>query len=291
MGYNYGQVKEMMNSAQARKNWKAISECRNEQLRHSLIAAQGEIAEGLAAGFPQFFLVEGEDAPCPSREEFFRVISEMTRRDDTLQACKEAGLPHQRFSFEGSCSGSTPGVPKPGPKPTSSKAPDNRFIRSSSYRGDEVEYEGVRWIVVWNGYSPGSPSAFASTSFVIVPAGAFAAAAETKKVWVYWRLGQNPRVVWEVLTSLQNAIGCYCTTIDLAERQIEVVELTSFAPELVRRITPLYQHYDAVVADSVAVAVATAYKDSSITGQILADVIVGKGIIVPTEGGGEYKAN
>lgn len=273
------------------KNWKAIAACRNEQLRHSLIAAQGEIADGLAAGFPQFFLAEGEDAPRPSREEFFQIVSEMTRRDDILQACRDAGLPYQRFGFEGSCVNSAPGVPRRGPKPTSSKAPDDRFIRSSSRRGDEVEYEGAQWIVVWNGYSPGSPSVFASTSFVIVPAGVFVEAAETKKVWVYWRLGQNPKVVWEVVTSLQSALGCCCTTADLAERQIDVVELSSFAAELVRRITPLYQYYDAVVADGIAIAVANAYRDSVLTGQILADVIVGKGIIVPTEGGGEYKAS
>ena len=159
----------------ARKNWAAIANIGNEQLRMNLITAQGDIADGLVKGFPQYFLAKGEEHPKPSRTDFIRLVSEIDRRDTVVQACKDAGLPHQMFSFRGSCSGNTDGISyAQGGYSTVRYGYLANFYRSSKRRGGELEYEGASWLVVWNGYGSGSAEWPASHSLIIVPFAALA---------------------------------------------------------------------------------------------------------------------
>jgi len=153
-----------------KKNWSAIAVVGNEQLRHNLIAATGEVAQGLAQGFPQYFLGDGEPHPQPNRDDFVRLVSEIKRRDDVIQACKDAGLPFQRFGFSGSCKGSTDGVSyAKGGYNTTANGWGDYFYRSSKKRGETLEYEGAEWLVVWNGYSSGDAYSFSGHSLVVVP--------------------------------------------------------------------------------------------------------------------------
>lgn len=160
----------------ATKNWKAISEVGNEQLRLNLIAASDEeMVEGLSRGFPQYFLAEGQEHPRLRRVEFLAVVDKMERRDDVVQACKDAGIPYQRFAFRGSCQGSTDGVPyAEGGYDTVAGGWGDYFWSCTKTQGDTLEYEGTQWMVVWNGYRKGSPHRFSSHSLVIVPVAALA---------------------------------------------------------------------------------------------------------------------
>jgi hypothetical protein len=170
VGYNYGQDKTM------KKNWKEIANIGNEQLRINLITCQGEVAEGLAKGFPKYFLAEGEEHPLPSRSEFLKLISEMDRRETVIGAVRDAGLPHQRFSFTGSKQGNTEGISYVESRyKTVRHGQLEYFFRSSKRQGEEVYYEGIKWVVVWNGYAAGAPEYPAAHSLVIVPIAAFAA--------------------------------------------------------------------------------------------------------------------
>jgi hypothetical protein len=157
------------------KNWTAIANVGNEQLRKSLIAAQGEIAEGLARGFPQYFLRDGETHPRPNRADFTRLVSEMKRRDDVVKACKDAGLPFQQFGFSGSCEGRVDGVSyaKKG-YDTVANGWGDYFWRSNSKRGETLQYEGAEWMVVWNGFMLGDASFFDSHTLIVVPVAALA---------------------------------------------------------------------------------------------------------------------
>ena len=159
----------------ATKNWAEIAKAGNEQLRMNLITAQGEIADGLAMGFPQYFLADGEEHPKPSRADFVRLVSDIDRRDVVVQACKDAGLPYQMFSFRGSCSGNTDGVSyTQGGYSTVRYGWLANFYRSSKRRGGELEYEGASWLVVWNGYGAGSAEWPSSHSLIILPLEALA---------------------------------------------------------------------------------------------------------------------
>jgi hypothetical protein len=159
----------------ATKNWAAIANVGNEQLRINLISAQGEIVEGLAQGFPQYFLAESERHPKPSREDFIRLVSEIGRRDNVVQACKDAGLPHQMLAFRGSCRGSTDGVSySEGGYNTTANGWGSYFYRSTKKRGATLEYKGAEWFVVWNGFSKGDAYSFSSHSLIIVPVEVFA---------------------------------------------------------------------------------------------------------------------
>ena len=158
------------------KNWNMIALCGNEQLRLALIAAKGEVVGGLAKGFPQFFLAEGEVHPRPNRTDFIRLIQEMERSEHVIQACKDAGLPYQRFSFSGHCNGETGGVPyAKGGYDTVANGWGDYFFACSKYQGGTLEHKGAEWIVVWNGYSSGDASSFTRHSLVIVPSEAFSA--------------------------------------------------------------------------------------------------------------------
>ena len=158
-----------------KKNWVEIAKVGNEQLRMNLISAKGEVAEGLRQGFPQYFLAEGEIHPKPNRTDFIRLVSEMRRRDDVVQACKDAGLPFQRFFFSGSCRGSVDGVSyAKGGYNTVANGWGDYFYRSSKRRGDTLEYKGAEWVVIWNGYGAGDAYSFSVHSLVIVPVDAFA---------------------------------------------------------------------------------------------------------------------
>lgn len=169
MGYSNGQENIMT------KNWQKIAEVGNQQLRMCLIASKGEIAEGLSKGFPQYFLAEGETHPKPNRVDFTRLMSEMMRRDDVVQACKDAGLPFQRFGFSGSSSGSTDGISyAKGGYDTVRHGWAEYFWRSSKKRGETLEYEGAEWLVVWNGFGAGSAYALDNHTLVIVPIDALA---------------------------------------------------------------------------------------------------------------------
>jgi len=153
-----------------KKNWTAIATVGNEQLRHNLIAATGDVAQGLAQGFPQYFLSDDEEHPRPVREEFLNIVKEMRRRDEIVQACKDAGISHQRFSFSGSCRGAVDGVSyADGGYSTTANGWGDYFYRSTKREGDTLEYEGAEWVVVWNGYSSGSADCFAGHSLVVVP--------------------------------------------------------------------------------------------------------------------------
>jgi hypothetical protein len=157
------------------KNWQEIANIGNEQLRMSVIAANGEIAEGLQKGFPQYFLTEDETHPQLNRTDFIRLVSEMKRRDDVVQACKDAGLPFQRFSFSGSCSGPTDGVSyAKGGYNTVANGWGQNFWRCVKKQGETLDYEGAQWVVVWNGYSSGDSYSFATHSLIIVPVAALA---------------------------------------------------------------------------------------------------------------------
>ena len=159
----------------ATKNWKAIANVDNEQLRLNLISAQGEIANGLAQGFPEYFLTEGEEHPKPSRDEFIRLVSEINRRDSVVQACKDAGLPHQIFAFRGSCRGATDGISYPsGGYDTVRNGWGSYFYRSNQKRGEVLEHEGAKWLVVWNGFGSGDAYSFDSHSLIVVPVEALA---------------------------------------------------------------------------------------------------------------------
>lgn len=126
-----------------RKNWKAIAEVGNEQLRINLITAH--------------------------------LVQNIDRRDDVVQACKDAGLPYKQFGFRGSCRGSTEGVSyAQGGYGTVRYGHLAYFYRSSQKRGNEIEYEGASWLVLWNGYSSGSAEFPGSHSLVIVPVEALA---------------------------------------------------------------------------------------------------------------------
>lgn len=168
VGYSNGQENIM-------KNWQAIASVGNEQLRMSLIAAQGEVADGLKRGFPQYFLAEGEAHPKPNRSDLIRIVSEMNRRDTVVQMCKDAGLPFQRFGFSGNCNGRTDGVPyAKGGYGTLRNGQGSYFWRCSKKQGETLEYEGAEWLVVWNSFSAGSAETFDDHSVVIVPIEALA---------------------------------------------------------------------------------------------------------------------
>lgn len=152
----------------ARKNWQAIAGCTNEQLRHNLIASSGDIAEGLAKGFPEFFLTNDEEHPRVEREEFIHLAAEMERRDDIQQACKDAGLPYMTLSFAGNCGPrTTDGLPY-------KKGGD--FWRSTMETGEEVSHEGAVWVLVKNLFARGNIYIESRHSLVFVPADAFAPA-------------------------------------------------------------------------------------------------------------------
>lgn len=152
------------------KNWKAISECGNEQLRMALIASKGEIVEGLATGFPQYFLAEDASIELPTREKLLELVRESGQRDSVIQMLKDLGLPHQRFSFSGSNKGSTDGVSySKGGYDTVANGWGEYFYRSTKKPGEVVEHESAQWLVVWNGYSSGSPYSFAYHTLIIVP--------------------------------------------------------------------------------------------------------------------------
>ncbi len=161
----------------ARKNWQAIAACPNEQLRYSLIAASGDIAEGLAAGFPQYFLAEGEEHPAVSRTEFVAMVRAM-RRDDAVRACKDAGLPYALLQFSGSCEGRTDGVSyAKGGYNTTANGWAQKFWRTSQDPGKTLEYEGAEWVVCRNGFGAGDARFFDTHSLLLVPVEAFAASA------------------------------------------------------------------------------------------------------------------
>lgn len=158
------------------KNWKAIAEVSNQQLRLTLISAQGEIEEGLIKGFPQYFLVEGVKPELPERKKILSLVQEAKQRDKVLGILKEIGVPHQRFSFEGSCRGSVDGLSYvEGSYNTNNYGRLEYFYRSVKKPGDEVEYEGTTWMVLWNGYSSGSAATPTYHTLVIVPIASFTA--------------------------------------------------------------------------------------------------------------------
>ncbi len=152
------------------KNWKAIAEVRNQQLRLTLISAQGETEEGLSKGFPQYFLAEGVKAELPEREKILSLVCEAKQLDKVLEILKEIGVPHQPFGFEGTCRGSVDGLSyaKEGYH-TNNYGRLEYFYRSTKKLGDEVEYEGATWMVVWNGGTSGSPETPDYHTLVIVP--------------------------------------------------------------------------------------------------------------------------
>lgn len=158
-----------------KKDWKKIAGAGNQQLRLSLISAQGEIAEGLSRGFPQYFLAEGETLCLPDRRQLLELVREAGRRDKVLQIIKELGLPHQRLGFSGSCLGTTKGVSySEGGYDTVACGWGDYFYRSSKSRGDTLEYEGATWLVVWNGFGGGDARSFDRHTLVIVPEEALA---------------------------------------------------------------------------------------------------------------------
>lgn len=153
-----------------KKNWRAISAVGNKPLRMNLIAASGEVAEGLAQGFPQCFLTEEEEHPRMSQEEFLAVVGTMERRDNVVEACKQAGIPHQRFCFTGTCRGFTDGVPYAnGGYDTVRNGWGDYFWRCNKRQGETLEYNEAQWMVVWNGYVQGDVHMFSSHSLVLVP--------------------------------------------------------------------------------------------------------------------------
>jgi hypothetical protein len=156
-----------------KKNWMAIANIGSEQLRMSVISARGEIAEGLARGFPQYFLREGETHPLPNRADFIRLVSEMKRRDEVVQACKDAGIPFQQFNCKGTRRGSADGVSyAEGGYPTVAWGWGDYFWQCSKRRGETLEYEGAEWMVVWNVFSRGDACSFDRHTLIIVPVGA-----------------------------------------------------------------------------------------------------------------------
>lgn len=152
------------------KSWPAIATCSNEQLRLTLVAASGETATGLAAGFPQYFLAEGEVPAQISVDAFVALVTEAANRDQVLEVVKTQNLPHQRFGFSGSCSGRTDGVSyAKGGYSTVRHGWAQNFWRCSVSVGDLVEFEGAVWLVAWNGFSRGSAESFDHHTLVIVP--------------------------------------------------------------------------------------------------------------------------
>ena len=152
------------------KNWSAIAGCGNEQLRLTLIAADGETATGLAAGFPQYFLAAGEEPQQISVDALIALVGECANRDQALQVLKDQGLPHQRFCFSGSCSGRTDGVSyAKGGYPTVRHGWAQNFWRSNVPVGEPIEYEGAVWLVAYNGFSRGSAETVARHTLILVP--------------------------------------------------------------------------------------------------------------------------
>jgi hypothetical protein len=165
VGYNNGQENIMVT-----KNWKSISTVGNEQLRLNLITSSGDVTEGLSRGFPEHFLTEGQEHPRMTREELLALVGKMERRDDVVKACKDAGIPHQRFGFSGSCRGTTDGVPYAnGGYDTTANGWGDYFWKTSKHQGEVLEYKDAQWLVVWNGSSKGNAHCFGSHSLVIVP--------------------------------------------------------------------------------------------------------------------------
>ncbi len=158
-----------------KKNWKRISEIGNEQLRTLMVSAQGEIADGLAIGFPQYFLTEDEQQELPTKDQLLRLMKGAGRRDEILEILHRFGIPQQHFSFSGCCRGSVDcvSVNEEGYY-TARYGWLANYRRSSKRQGEDVEYEGARWLVVWNSYAPGTPKHPSRHSLVIVPAEAIA---------------------------------------------------------------------------------------------------------------------
>jgi hypothetical protein len=155
------------------KNWKAIATIGNQQLRLTAISAKGEVEAGLAVGFPQYFLPPGATAELPKRGELFSLLREAKQRDQVLEILKEVGIPHQRFGFEGSARGMADGLSyADGGYHTNNYGTLQYFYRSSKMLGQEVEYEGAVWLVVWNVSSSGSPEEPDRHTLIIVPAAA-----------------------------------------------------------------------------------------------------------------------
>ncbi len=155
------------------KNWNQIAQAGNEQLRLLLISAQGEIAAGLARGFPQYFLSEGEQQQLPGKEQLIGVVKEAKRRDEVLQIMKDLGIPYQQFGYRGHCRGQVGGISKrEGGYRSGQGDPLDYYKRSVQCSGDELEYKDAKWVVVWNGYSSGDAYTASVHTLVIIPVAA-----------------------------------------------------------------------------------------------------------------------
>lgn len=156
------------------KNWKAIAECGNQQLRLVLISSSGDTSTGLVRGFPQYFCFEGTPPEMPTKKRFLRLVKQMRQKKAVIRCSQDLGTPYQKLSFSGTCRGKTLGVSFIESRyPTLTNGQREIFYQCSLEQGEELEYEGATWMVVWNSNFRKKETSLDIHSLVIVPVDAF----------------------------------------------------------------------------------------------------------------------
>jgi hypothetical protein len=107
--------------------------------------------------------------PFPMRETILDAARQGTLHDIEY-ACKDNGIPYQKFGFVGVCQGVADGVPCR--YTTKEDESTTSFLHSTKNVGETLDYEGEEWVVVWNVYNPKKDGLYDGHSFVIVPVAA-----------------------------------------------------------------------------------------------------------------------
>ncbi len=153
------------------KNWKAISEITDENLRLLMIKTEGSLElEKLERGFPEFFTDRKPFFEIPPISYLLKLLGEASSRDKVKKILLDLSIPVETLCFSGSCRGSITGVSySEGGYDTTANGWGEYFYRSTARLGDIIEYKGAQWFVVRNGYSAGSGWCFASHSLFLIP--------------------------------------------------------------------------------------------------------------------------
>lgn len=153
-----------------KKNWIAIANVADEQLQLSLISCRDEVLCGLAQGFSQYFLEEGQVQLLPSREELLGLALRQKNRRETVTLLKELAVPFDCFRFSGHPRGYTDGVSyADGVYKTNGNGVGDYYYRSKKKTGETLLHKGAEWIVVRNTFSQGDGWTFSGHTQIVVP--------------------------------------------------------------------------------------------------------------------------
>ena len=150
------------------KNWKKITGLNNEFIRTAIIQASEEDSERLSLAYPECF---ADDDTRLSRTEFLDLIRNGGQID---KIASDQGILVKKFSFSGSFRGTSEEIPSEvGNYKTQMYGWLQYFPRFTKEVGEDVEFQGAKWIVVRNYVSHGDAMNPSDHRITIVPAETF----------------------------------------------------------------------------------------------------------------------